>query len=111
MITPDIYEKDLGKFHLDKANYSSSKLIQDSLARQLLNEQELVINRAIRNHLANWKISDLEGRLRKEVLNYGLGVYFLDNVAILEMHEKPETYAITKERTTLINAEVKYRFL
>lgn len=111
MIWPNIYEKDLGKFQLDDANYNSSKLIQDSLANQLLKEQELIIERAISNHLANWKISDLEGRLRKEVFNNGIGVYFLDDVAILEMHEKPETYALTKDRTTLVNAEVNYRFL
>ena len=111
MKTPDLYENKLGSVNLIASEYGNGKTDLDTLARQLVEKQEAIFKKAIDNHLADWKLSDLEGRLRSTIFSNKLTVYYLDDVAILEIHNPPETWITQKEYSYQINAEIEYKFL
>ena len=87
-----------------------TEIIQDNLFSQLMEKRERILKQAINNHLADWSLSDLKGRLRSEEFGGVLTVYYLDDKPILEMR-KEEGCASTKQYSTEYIAEIRFKYL
>tara|TARA_R110000850_G_scaffold248096_1_gene372998 strand:+ start:89 stop:526 length:438 start_codon:yes stop_codon:yes gene_type:complete len=110
-----IYENLLNKLERKQRTLISESTIkansiEDGLVSQLLRKRELILKQAIDNHLGDWVLADLEGRLRSEEFSGKLTIYFLDDKPILEM-AKVESYISSNGHSVGFNAEETYKFL
>ena len=106
-----IFDKSFcGNVSLVADQYRSSKSIKDNLASQLMEKKESILKQAIDNHLSEWTLIDLEGRIRCEEFGGVLTVYYLDDEPILEMRREEGCVSMS-QYSTKFNAEVRFKFL
>jgi len=77
---------------------------------QELEKKEALVMQAIDNHLADWSLSSIYGRVRSENHHSGVTVYFLDDKPILELRNSESRISLSSTPTEL-NTNISYRFL